>query len=78
MPSPWSGIRSRHVIPWARIRKPRSPGRRARLPISTRTPVEATVVARGLNHPWALAFLPNGHMLITEKPGTMRVLSAHR
>ena len=25
---------------------------------------------------WALAFLPNGRMLITEKPGVMRVLSA--
>jgi glucose/arabinose dehydrogenase len=34
------------------------------------------VVAHGLDHPWALAFLPNGHMLITEKPGTMRVLTA--
>lgn len=44
--------------------------------IRTRTPVEVTVLARGLNHPWALAFLPNGRMLITEKPGSMRVLSA--
>lgn len=44
--------------------------------IRTRTPVQATVVAHGLNHPWALAFLPNGHMLITEKPGAMRVISA--
>jgi glucose/arabinose dehydrogenase len=43
--------------------------------IRTRTPVEATVVARGLNHPWALVFLPNGRMLITEKPGGMRVLT---
>jgi aldose sugar dehydrogenase len=44
--------------------------------IRTRTRVEAMVVAHGLNHPWALAFLPNGHMLITEKPGSMRVASA--
>src|SRR5688500_16491386 len=44
--------------------------------IRTRTSVQATVVARGLNHPWALAFLPNGRMLITEKPGSMRILSA--
>jgi glucose/arabinose dehydrogenase len=43
--------------------------------IRTRTAVETKVVAQGLNHPWALAFLPNGHMLITEKPGAMRVLS---
>jgi aldose sugar dehydrogenase len=44
--------------------------------IRTRTPVKATVVARGLNRPWALAFLPRGGMLITEKPGAMRVVSA--
>jgi glucose/arabinose dehydrogenase len=27
----------------------------------------------GLVHPWALAFLPDGRMLITEKPGRMRI-----
>jgi glucose/arabinose dehydrogenase len=43
--------------------------------VRTRTAVQATVVARGLKHPWALAFLPNGRMLITEKPGAMRVVS---
>jgi glucose/arabinose dehydrogenase len=44
--------------------------------VVTRTPVDATVVTRGLDRPWALAFLPNGHMLITEKPGKMRILTA--
>lgn len=44
--------------------------------VRTRTSVQTTVVAHGLNHPWALAFLPNGHMLITEKPGAMRVITA--
>src|SRR5688572_15801311 len=44
--------------------------------IRTRTPVQVTVLARGLNHPWALAFLPRGRMLITEKPGAMRIVSA--
>jgi aldose sugar dehydrogenase len=43
--------------------------------VQTRTPIRATVIARGLNHPWALAFLPKGRMLITEKPGAMRVVS---
>jgi glucose/arabinose dehydrogenase len=56
--------------------KPAFAGQTRAPAIRTRTPVEATLIAHGLNHPWALAFLPNGHMLITEKPGTMRVLSA--
>ena len=28
-------------------------------------------VAAGLEHPWALAFLPEGRMLVTERPGRM-------
>lgn len=31
-------------------------------------------VARGLVQPWALAFLPDGRMLVTEKPGRLRVI----
>ena len=32
-------------------------------------------VARGLANPWALAFLPDGKMLVTEKPGRMRIVT---
>jgi aldose sugar dehydrogenase len=31
--------------------------------------------ARGLDRPWGLAFLPDGRLLVTEKPGRMRVVS---
>jgi glucose/arabinose dehydrogenase len=32
-------------------------------------------VIEGLEHPWGLAFLPDGRMLITERPGRLRVVS---
>ena len=31
-------------------------------------------VAKGLDHPWALAFLPDGRILVTERPGRMRIV----
>ena len=31
-------------------------------------------VAEGLVHPWSMAWLPNGDMLITEKPGRLRLV----
>ncbi len=34
-------------------------------------------LASGLDHPWSLAFLPNGNILITEKPGRLRLFSAN-
>lgn len=40
------------------------------------TPVEITTIARGLEHPWALAFLPDGRMLVTERPGRLRYVAA--
>lgn len=33
-------------------------------------------VAQGLDHPWSLAFLPEGRMLVTERPGRLRLVSA--
>lgn len=32
-------------------------------------------IATGLVHPWSLAFLPDGRMLVTERPGRMRIVS---
>ncbi|SDL98869.1 Glucose/arabinose dehydrogenase, beta-propeller fold [Oryzisolibacter propanilivorax] len=39
-------------------------------------PASVVEVARGLVHPWALAFLPQGRFLVTERPGRMRVVEA--
>jgi len=32
-------------------------------------------IAGGLVHPWSLAFLPDGRMLVTERPGRMRIVT---
>jgi len=36
--------------------------------------IRVSVVARGLSHPWAIAFLPDSGMLVTERPGRLRVI----
>lgn len=33
-------------------------------------------VVEGLDTPWAMAFLPDGRMLVTERPGRMRIVTA--
>ena len=38
--------------------------------------VKATTVADGLRSPWAVAFLPGSQYLVTERPGTMRIVGA--
>ena len=38
--------------------------------------IRVTTVAAGLEHPWGLAVLPDGRMLVTEKPGRLRLVSA--
>jgi len=57
------------VLAESQAQAPRSP---------TPTPVKAAVrvetVARGLEYPWALAFLPDGRMLVTERPGRLRIV----
>jgi aldose sugar dehydrogenase len=42
---------------------------------SSAGPIQVETVADGLQHPWGLAFLPDGRMLVTERPGRMRVVT---
>jgi len=38
-------------------------------------PIAVEVVASDLEHPWGLAFLPDGRMLVTERPGRLRIVT---
>ncbi len=38
--------------------------------------IASEVVTKDLQHPWSVAFLPQGRFLVTERPGRMRVVEA--
>jgi glucose/arabinose dehydrogenase len=42
---------------------------------SSAGPIAVETVARGLERPWALAFLPDGRMLVTEKAGRLQLVT---
>jgi len=37
--------------------------------------IQVTEIARGLTEPWAIAFLPDGRMLVTERAGRLRIVT---
>ena len=41
--------------------------------VKTKTPYKVEVIAEGLKNPWAVAALPDGRLVITEKAGTLRI-----
>ncbi|CAM3387476.1 PQQ-dependent sugar dehydrogenase [Corallococcus sp. ZKHCc1 1396] len=57
--------------------KPAFPGQTRAPAVKTRTPLVVTEVAAGFNKPWAIAFLPDGRFLVTEKPtGSLLIVTA--
>ena len=64
-------------------RRPNAPDQRPAFPGQTRAcgvtsdaAFDVVVVAKGLEHPWAVEPLPGGDLLVTERPGRMRIVSA--
>ncbi len=37
-------------------------------------PIRVSALATGLANPWSIAFLPDGNILVTERPGRLRIL----
>jgi aldose sugar dehydrogenase len=45
--------------------------------VKTKTPYEGKIITSDLKNPWGIAVLPDGRFLITQKAGTMRIVSAN-
>jgi glucose/arabinose dehydrogenase len=65
-----------------RFRLGAEPGRRSAAAAITDAPaptasskIMVETFAEGLDHPWGLQFLPDGRLLVTERPGRMRLIS---
>jgi aldose sugar dehydrogenase len=65
------------------IRPPNGEGQKPAFAGQTRAPeqklgvaFDAVTVTEGLVNPWGLTFLPDGRMLVTEKPGRLRIVTA--
>lgn len=56
--------------------KPAFPGQTRACAVNSTVAFDVTVLAKGLDRPWAVEPLPNGDFLITEKPGRLRIVSA--
>jgi aldose sugar dehydrogenase len=48
--------------------RPAFPGQTRAEEVRTKTPLRVTTIASGFDKPWAIAFLPDRRMLVTEKP----------
>jgi glucose/arabinose dehydrogenase len=62
--------------PNASGQKPAFQGQTRTCGIKSSVKFDVIVVAKGLENPWAVEPLPGGDLLVTEKPGRMRIVSA--
>jgi glucose/arabinose dehydrogenase len=59
-----------------RFSSPEGPASRSPTPSADAPGVRAETYATGLVNPWALAFLPDGRLLVTERPGRLRIVDS--
>ena len=64
-------------------RPPNGEGQKPAFENQTRAPeqklnvaFDVVTIAEGLQNPWGIAFLPDGRMLVTERPGRLRIVTA--
>src|SRR5690606_11340353 len=62
--------------PNAPEQKPAFVGQTRACAVKSNVAFAVVVLARGLEHPWAVEPLPGGDLLVTEKPGRLRIVSA--
>ena len=55
--------------------KPNFPGQTRANYVKTSVPITETVIAKGLERAWKIQFLPDGRMMITERPGRIRIVT---
>lgn len=75
-PTRWRVVVAVSVIA-CRAASPQGPAQRSPTPGSTSGVVKVDTIAAGLEHPWALEFLPDGRMVVTERPGRLRIVSSN-
>jgi glucose/arabinose dehydrogenase len=63
------------IPPNAPSQKPASAGQTDAPESKSTVALDVTTVAEGLVSPWSLEFLPDGRMLVTEKPGRLRIVA---
>lgn len=65
-----TGVRAQE----ARTRKPLGDGPWTFDTFEPNTRIRVSIVAKGLSHPYGMVYLPNGDILVTERPGRLRLI----
>ena len=64
------------TTPNAPDQKPAFAGQKDAPKVESAVAFDVVTVAEGLVNPWGMTFLPDGRMLVTEKPGRLRIVTA--